>query len=331
MLGFKSVAVSGTPHSAPLLQLSMEMIGRPATGKTVALTAINEVCEGSHLPSGLYFGVSDPLKSNEILRQLRRRTEELQGDAGLPSTQDDYVLEYDLEEGDETRVRFQTHEMIGQVLTGTDSDSPPAQRQLYDRYCGRLASAHVLVPMIAVPPASDNVDGLRQYKEDLRLTSAYLRQAIKMHTSDKPCAVAIGMTQLDAMFPSEQRARETLTDDVLRESLAPLVQAVSMMSKVREAAIIPTSGFGFGRAEAIGRNTGDRNPRGTLHRLVSDDIEPFNIVGLLTWVLLHGLLPQDVPHASQEATIGRLVNLLADDLDAISPWIVPIKHRGAVV
>lgn len=327
---------AGNPSRRPVKQIPpldawMEMIARPAAGKTTMLTAINEVCEGSHLPSGLFFGVDDPLKSNEILKQLQRRRDELQNEDGPGSTQHDYALEYGLQEGEETRVKFRTHEVIGQVLTGTDPDSTPAQKQLYERYVQKLGMAHALVPMIAVPNGDSDAHSRLQYREDLRLTNAYLRKALKLHTSEAPCAVAIVVTQIDTLFPSDKQARQALTDSVLREALAPLVQTVAASDKVREAVIVPTSSLGFGRAEVIEDSAGAIDHRGPLHRLMAEELDPFNVAGLLVWLLLNSLLPQTVVSGDQETVISRVVQMLDDDLVALAPWLVPIKKRGRVL
>ena len=313
------------------LEARMEMIARPTAGKTTMLTAINEVCEGAHLPSGLWFGVDDPLKSNEILQRLHQRREELHTEVGPSSTQDDYELEYCLEEGEESRVKFVTHEVIGQVLTGTTPDSTPAQRTLYDRYLKKLGSANALVPMIAVPQGDADPHSRSQFKEDLRLTNAYLRQALKLHAADTPCVVAIVVTKIDTLFPTEKQARQTLTNDVLREALAPLVQTVAASEKVREAVIVPTSSLGFGRSEEVDGDEGNSNHRGPLHRLVGEELDPFNVTGLLVWLLLNGLTPQSIPMGDHETVFGRVVQMLADDLDALAPWLMPIKKRGRVV
>ena len=319
------------PKIVEPLRANMEMIARPAAGKTTMLNALNEVCEGAHLPSRLYFGVDDPLKANEILQNLRRVRDELQTEVGPGSTQHDYAMEYFLQEGEQTRVKFTTHEVIGQVLTGTTPDSTPAQRQLYDRYVQRLANANALVPMIAVPHGDGDSQSRAQYKEDLRLTNSYTRQALKMRGADDHCAVAIVVTKIDTLFSSEQQARQSLTDDVLKQALAPLVQTVCASEKVREAVIVPTSSLGFGRSEEVESASNYIDRRGPLHRLLGDELDPFNVTGLLAWLLLHSLLPQSVATGEQEAVIARVVQMLADDLDTMSPWLVPIKHRGRVI
>ena len=306
------------------------MIAPGSTGKTVFLTAINDVCEGSHLPSGLFFGSDNPLATNQILEQQRRRKEELQN-GGSPSTQDDYQIEYCLQEGEETRVKLVTNELIGQVLTGTTETSKPDQKQLYERYVSRMQSAHTLLPMVAPPVSDGDSHDDERFKEHLRLTNSYLRHALKLHDVSSPCSVAIVVSKIDMLFADEQQARAGLTDDILRRALGSLVRTVIESPKVREAVIIPISSFGFGRGEAI-EPAQNSNGRGRpMQRLNAASMEPFNVVGLLSWVLLNSLLPQEVDSGEQETIIARVVRSLAEDVEALDPWRVPIKHRGQPV
>lgn len=325
-----SARASRQPQAAPL-KLQAEMIARNAAGKTAALTAINDVCEGTHLPSGLLFSVSDPLAANRLLQSMRNRRIDLQSDHGIESTQNAEELQYRLQEGDETRVEFVTHEVIGQILVGTTSDSPPQARQMYENYVERLRQANVLMVMVPAPTDMDDEQGRITFKEDLKLTSAYLRHALDKHDANSPCSVAIVMTKLDAMFSSEQDARAALSDPVLRQALSPLVHSVIGSSKVRDAVIVPTSSLGFGRTEEIENSADLTGGRGRLHRLIGQELEPFNIVGLLVWSLLYGLLPQTVKTGEQEMAIASTVQKLSDDLDALQPWLVPIKSRGQAV
>lgn len=330
MFNLTASRLTGLKKHALPLRMVMEMIARPAAGKTTFLTAINETCEGTHLPSGLHFGVKDPLAANQLLQSIRQRRKELQSDNGLASTQHAEEMHYLLQEGEETRVEFVTHEVIGQVLVGTTDNSPAAVRQMYDSYVGTLRQANTLVAMVPAPTSEDDGASRVQYKEDLRLTNAYLRHALSLHNEETHCAVAIVVTKLDALFSTEKEARAALTDGVMKQALGPLVQTVAASSKVRDAVIVPTSSFGFGRSEVIADSSELSGGRGTLHRLIGDEMEPYNIAGLLVWTLLHGLLPQTVSTGEQEMAIAKTVQSLADDLEELNPWLVPIKSRGKV-
>src|SRR5262249_40285935 len=150
--------------------------------------------------------------------------------------------------GNERRFVCRMQEVIGQVLTHTMPDSHPRLQALYTNYLKSLVNAHVLWVVVPCPPADASPRDLRRYSNDLRITGAYLREALRLRTIARNTAVALVLSKTDAMFPSAEAARAALTDVVLHQSLGPLVHLLEESSQVSDAAIIPVSAFGFGKA-----------------------------------------------------------------------------------
>src|ERR1700722_2872406 len=87
-----------------------------------------------------------------------------------------------------------------------------------------------------------------RFEDDLKIATGYLRKALELRQDDRSFALAIILTKVDTLFPTPDAAREELSDELLRQSLRPLVTLAGMSDKVHEAAILPCSAFGFGNA-----------------------------------------------------------------------------------
>ena len=146
------------------------------------------------------------------------------------------------------------------------------------------------------------------------------------------------LSKTDALFATPEEARAALTDDVLRSALGPLVQLIEQSEHVSDAAIIPVTAFGFGKA--VLRDGRDRAARGA-----GVGEEPFGDEPI--WLLKEGESPRAVQprHAvplvaaagPAEPGDGRrtpkldtLCRMLRDDLEAGDPWLVPIKGGVAL-
>jgi hypothetical protein len=228
-------------------------------------------------------------------------------------------------------------EVIGQVLTHTLPDSEPQLQARYTDYLKNLLSSDVLWVVVPAPPADPGARDRRRYGNDLRLTGAYLREALRLRPADRKVAVALVLTKTDALFDNPEEAREALTDEVLVQSLAPLVRLIEASDHVSDAAVFPVTAFGFGKA--VMQADGDRQRTGIERADEAFDDEPiwlmregelpepFNLEALFLWSALHGLLNR--ADADPKGKIDLVCRMLRDDLEAADPWLVPVK--GGVV
>lgn len=314
--------------AAKASMVNLETVGRPNAGKTGLRLAVSKAMVNSHLASGLYFSGGDPTRVAQMLLNDAALEEHLQED-DIPSSVDETLIEYELHEGDDLRVEFQTHEAVGQILTHTTPDSPPERQRIYRSYIERLSKADVLhIVMPAPPPSPTNADRER-FLNDLKITTAYAREALKLRESTQPCGVAIVLTKIDTLYESTESARHELTDEVLKDSLKPLVMTVANSKKVGEAVIVPVSSFGW--QKAIRKAEGGRGHDASWILREDSGIEPFNVDTLMVWSLLAGLLHQEVPTQGEEVPdIARVFRMLSEDLHTGDDWIVPIKGRLVV-
>jgi hypothetical protein len=93
--------------------------------------------------------------------------------------------------------------------------------------------------------------------------------------------------------------------------------------------INPVSVFGFGNAELLdppdddGRpEADDGEPEWVLRR--DGAIEPYNVVPLVAWSFLAGMLEQEVA-AEESETLAKVCRLLQADLAALEGWQIPVK------
>jgi hypothetical protein len=229
-------------------------------------------------------------------------------------------------------------EVVGQVLTHTLSDSEPQLQAKYTEYLKSLLASDVLWVVVPCPPADPGPRDQRRYAADLRLTGAYLREALRLRPADRRAAVALVLTKTDALFDNPEEAREALTDDVLVRALAPLIRLVEKSDHVSDAAIFPVTAFGFGKA--VLRDDGDGR-HGAEHEDEAFDDEPiwllregeqpdpYNLDALFLWSVLHGLLNLADANPRAKPKLDLLCRKLRDDLEAEDPWLVPVK--GGVV
>jgi len=319
------------PPAVPEVRIGC--VGRGHAGKTALFHALAETLVGDFLPSGLHLDAADPREVARMIREAEAARRALHK-TGLPPTAEPSHVRYCLYDGDAPRVMCRMREVVGQVLTHTLPDSDPKLQARYQQYLRSLVNADVLWAVVPCPPADPGPGDRRRYATDLRLTMAYLREALRLRPARRPAAVALVLTKTDALFPDAAAARAALTDDVLRRALGPLVQLVEASARVSDAAVFPVTAFGYGKAVA----RGDGPDRGGAAEPFDDEPvwllrdgeapEPHNLDALLLWSVLLGLLGRDGAGAGPAA--DALARVWRDDLEAGDPWLVPIKGGVAL-
>ncbi|HYT90077.1 MAG TPA: hypothetical protein VEL76_15325 [Gemmataceae bacterium] len=315
-------------------------IGRGHAGKTALFRAMSEGPVGDFFPSGLHVDVGDPREVAQMIREAEETQHILQA-SGLPPTLEASQIRYYLYDGDSQRVVYKMREVIGQVLTHTLPESAPEQQARYDEYLKTLVNTHVLWAVIPCPPPNPSPRDRRRYSNDLRITTAYLRESLRLRTMEQPAAVALVLTKIDTLFKDADEARAALNDESLRDALGPLCHLIERSEHVVDAAILPVTAFGFGnavlreqpgeRAEVAPESDDDpfgAEPIWLLREGVTP--RPYNLDTLVIWTLLFGLLEQDVRNSPENSSeITELCQMLRDDLLAEDRWFLPLKGRLA--
>jgi GTPase SAR1 family protein len=321
------------------LAVKAGVIGRPHAGKTAMFRALYRGTVQDNLPSKLQIDVDSPVATAKMIKETRA-TEAGLHLRGLPPTLERERVEFRLFEGDATRAIFHFNEVIGQVLVNPDGSEQ--QKKLYAEYVADLSDGDVLWVVVPSPPHEATQEDLVRYEDDLRLASAYLRAAVRLRRTARPCSTAIILTKLDSVFSSEEEAKSQLTDDRLIELLQPLVTMTLASDRTANAAIFPISSFGWQTAIVKPADTNGQDDDGNapsaldvgtidhgerewiLKRGVSP--RPYGLTKLVVWSLLAGLLYQDVEVADgEEHPLQRACKNLATDVKAVGGWAVPVK------
>jgi hypothetical protein len=307
-------------------------IGRGHAGKTALFHALAESLVGDFLPSGLHLDAADPREVARMLREAEEARRSLR-QSGLPPTTRPSQIRYCLYDGDDPRAVCRMREVVGQVLTHTLPDSDPQAQARYEQYLRSLVNAHVLWVVIPCPPADPGPRDRRRYADDLRITLAYLREALRLRRTPQPAAVALVLTKTDVLFPDAAAARGALTDDVLRGALGPLVPLIESSTHVSDAAVFPVTAFGYGKAVLRGDGSDRHGAPGSRDEPFGDEPiwllregeapEPHNLDTLLLWSVLLGLLNR--AGRSGGPDVDALGRVWRDDLEGGEPWLVPIK------
>ncbi len=323
--------------SGPLVNLRLEPFGREHCGKTAVQSCLSRGPLLGAQDSGLEMTAADPRVLNQWVRQALERYRDLQV-RGLTSTPTPAITEYVLCEADEPRAVLQWKDGVGQLLSHPTPDSPEDVQARWDEMVDHLAQADILVALVNCPPAGGALD-LARFEQDLQLQAAYLREALKRRSLARPAALGLVVNKLDAGFSSPNEAREALTDDRLRTALARLVRLAEGSAKVGMAAILPVSAFGFGTTVPAPSGNGREaassakgcSPlsEGETEWLLKPDVlpHPYNLTGMIWWCMMAGLLLQ--PADGRHEELGRVAKMLADDLQAMNAWIVPLHCRAA--
>lgn len=306
-------------------------IGRGNAGKTALFRALVDGPVGDFLPSGLSVDAGDPREVARLIRESEE-TQRLLHLAGLPPTMAASQISYFVYEGAERRVAFEMHEVIGQVLTHTLPDSAIEQQVRYEEYLSSLVNTQVLWAVVPCPPPNPGSRERRRYANDLRITLAYLREALRLRTTKEPLAVALVLSKIDTLFPDATAARRALSEEVLRAALGPLVDLIENSSQVYAGAIFPVTVFGFGNAVVNGQGEQrEGTAAGSMDEpfgnepvwILRDGAEaqPFNLDSLFLWTLLFGLTEPDV-YGDAVRQVGLK---LEQDLNAADPWLLTVK------
>src|SRR5262249_22770113 len=154
---------------------------------------------------------------------------------------------------------------------------------------------HVLWAVIPCQPADPGASDRRRYANDLRITLAYLREALRLRSLEQPVAVALVLSKIDALFRDAEEARASLTDEVLRGSFGPLVDLIEQSPRVSDAVVIPVTSFGFGNAILREKGGGREGaPAAEDDPFASEPIwllregvsaQPYNLATLFHWTL----------------------------------------------
>ncbi len=313
-------------------------IGRGNAGKTALLRALSEGPVGDFFPSGLHVDAGDPREVAQMIRETEE-AQRLLHQSGLPPTLQASQVRYFLFEGDRQRVVYKMHEVIGQILTHTLPNSAADQQTRYAQYLRGLLDTHVLWAVVPCQPANPNAHDRRRYTNDLRITLAYLREALRLRSVGQPVAVALVLSKIDTPFQDAEEAQASLTDEVLRTSFGPLVHLIEQSPRVSDAVVIPVTTFGFGNAvlreENVGRDGSAEKddpftsePNWLLKEGIS--AQAYNLDTLFLWTLLFGLVNQagEGP-AEGNKGLAHIRRTLWDDLGAIDPWLLPVKEGVA--
>ena len=307
-------------------------IGRGHAGKTALFRVLSDSLVGDFLPSGLHLDAADPREVAQMIREVEEARRLLR-QTGLPPTLEVSQTRYCVFEGDRRRVVCHTREVIGQILTHTLPDSEPRLQARYAEYLGDLVNADVLWVVVPCPPAAPGPADRRRYANDLRITMAYLREALRLRTHERPASVSLVLSKSDALFATPGDARKALTEDVLHRALGPLVQLIQQSPHVSDAVIVPTTAFGFGKA-VLREETERHEARGSAEEPFGDEPiwllkegespQPYNLGTLFLWSLLLGLLNQ-VGDVTADPDLDKLCRMLRDDLESSEAWLVPLK------
>lgn len=319
-----------------LTQVRVGCIGRGHAGKTALLRTLGEGPVGDFFASGLHADAGDPREVAQMIREAEEALRLLH-QFGLPPTLKASQVRYYLYDGAAQRVVYQLREVIGQVLTHTLPDSGEEKQVLYREYLKSLVNTHVLWTVIPCPPSDPNARDRRRYANDLRITLAYLREALRLRPPDQPVAVALVLSKIDTLFPGAEQARAALTGEVLRTSFGPLIHLVEQSHQVSDAVVVPVTAFGFGNAVLRDGSTEREGaqPDSDNEAFGSEPIwllradaspQPYNFDTLFTWTLLYGLL-NEAGHGifDRHTELGRICRTLAEDLEAREPWLLVLK------
>ena len=335
-------------------QLKIVPIARSNAGKTAVSVAELMTVEGQCFPSGLLYRGPNLISNNDrfnrgvnLIKQARQ--------GRMLSTMATIETETGLFAGDAQPVNVTKLDVIGQLLTETGSDSESTELDQFHQLIGHFIDGDILQVMIPVLPTEPNDAGRARFEKDLRDATSILHEAL-VKGRKKNRTVCIVPTKLDALFEDAKSAIESLSDQALLAMYEPLVNVIRASNSVTQAAIIPTSAFGFGTElkpaqrsprlkkpdtsvqpftaqfsssdEIVAR----RRVRGGAPQLnrkyhgddeaigiLKGELTPFNIDTLVIYSLLAGIRNLNDPN------LATVQCQLAKDLQAVNGWILTVK------
>ncbi|HKB40418.1 MAG TPA: hypothetical protein VKD72_28575, partial [Gemmataceae bacterium] len=329
------------PRGDGVHEVRVGCIGRGHAGKTALFHALGESLVGDFLPSGLHVDAGDPREVAQMIREAEE-AQRLLHQFGLPPTLKAAQIRYCLYDGAEPRIVYRMREVIGQVITHTLPDSAADQQARYTDYVRSLVDTHVLWAVIPCQPSDPSAVDRRRYANDLRITLAYLREALRLRALEQPVAVALVLSKIDALFQNAEEARASLTDEVLRACFGPLVHLIEQSNQIADAAIIPVTSFGFGNAvlREEGSTREGSHPEAEEEPFGSEPIwllredasaQRYNLDTLFTWTLFYGLLNSVGNGVINEDTeLGQICRTVSEDLAALNHWLLPLKDGSQI-
>ncbi len=331
------LSIFGRPnHLKPYPPLDcIRMIGRGSASKTSTLTGIANDVVDSFLPeSGLVLGYSNNLIATRE-RRLREDRLATAAKTGNPQTLKRNSLSFDLLQGARTVLAVDIVDEVGQDFTNIDDDSSEEDKARRREVQADASRADVVWVFVPVTPANPQPRHEQQFRRDVAHALAELRDVVAKRPPDRPLPVAFLLPKCDRIARSAEEARSLMPDEAVRQVLNPLVNFCRVERNIADAAIFPTTTYGWGNSipgKDPDRPLDQRRPSfeaddpGDLLR-DPNSMKPFNLHALVCWSLLNGLKHQDVYITSNNETPEpvRIARLLAQDLEAMDKWIIPIK------
>jgi len=305
---------------SPTDTIKIEVIGRERAGKTAMLKSLYAGPLQEILPSGLRFGVTDPMRMAEIIRKAREDYRDMRR-RGIVSTVDCPVLDYSVLKAGRRMCGLQIREAVGQVLSYTTTESAPEDQERCQQYRQHLAEASVLWQVIPCLPASPTQGEVQRLRDDVLLTLTYALDALKNRRVSRPAALALIVTKIDTRYESAEAAKTRMPGEMLRW-LKHQVEDLLASRDLADAACFPVSAYGFGTAE-LSATLGP----GKEWILKTASPRPFNLTPLILWSLTAGLRNAEVGvNGGREPELLQILRHLRHDLNALpNCWYLPLK------
>lgn len=311
------------PFRPPVLEVAL--VGRPHSGKTVMLDVLTGLPLEQPLPSALRIGIADPRQMALWIRRRRAAESELRRWVKVSSPAP-ASLTLSLFDGLRETAVLRFRDAPGQLLTHTLPNSSTSQQDLYDAYVAALAGADVLLGFIACPRNRATEDDVQRLREDVQLTCAYLREALRRRRPGRPCALGICVSRIDCRYRDVGDAQARMPRE-FSNWLAGQVRPLAALPGVGEICLFPLSSLGFDTAVEGPLPGWDEVTRGEPEWRLHRHARPFNLTTLLVWAFLVGLL-----HRRQEdfspgelPSMTALCKTLRDDLEGLGGWRLPLK------
>jgi hypothetical protein len=315
----------------PRISLGLGIYGPPQAGKTTALSMTKWDSLMRNLPSGMEFGVKDPREFNANRRAADEKLR-LLASRGLPATEEIEANTFELYDGTQWLVSLHAADSVGQTYSNTVHDSPSENQQRFEEQVHILTRADILWYFLPMPPKGGSPSDLRRFESHLKAAKTYLREALRKRREGQSCSLAIVLSKTDLLFDSSEQAREEISDEHLVEVVQPLVSVARASDLVLNAALLPISAMGFGKAMPLTETTehadspiagrDDDEPQYVLPPGVMP--EPYNTLPLLVYSMAAGLLSVEVDEGRAQE-LKDLYSRLRSDLASLDGWVIPVK------
>lgn len=325
---FRKRPALAAPTRPPVLRVGQ--VGRPHSGKTVLLDQFAGEPLQQVFPSGLRLSIDDPRRMALALRQRREAEARLRRHPEA-STVHPKVVSFSLVDAGHERATLQVREAVGQVLTHSLPSGSAEQQAPFETYLNHLAEVDVIWQFVPCPPSQATQADRERLGDDVQLTSAFVRAALRRRKATHPAVLAVVVSRIDARYSSEEDARKRMPREFLNW-LTAQVRHLAEAPGIGETFIVPVSALGFGAA--LRRPV--QSPTGRSDSLAWDDVEwllrpgtmprPFGVATLAAASILAGLRHQPVDDLPADSVpeIVQLCKRLDGDLAALDSWRVPV-------